>query len=403
MKDSEHSQGAGVLAPYVDGFETHLRKCGYSTGSRRLHLRLMRGLGRRMGDLGLGMPQLGDDMVEGFVRDRRAAGYRSGRSSRSLTPLLEYLRGAGVLALPQPRPPEGPVEILLAEYRQYLIGERGLAASTVQKELPLARSFLAGYVHDDGLDLSRVTADGVIGFMLACVARASTSTVQRTGTALRSLLRFLRVSGRVGPGLADAVPAAANWKLAALPKYLTAVQVDAMLASRDTGTTAGLRDAAVLRILSRMGLRAGEVESLKLRDIDWRRGEVTIHGKGNHHDRLPLPEDVGMAIVAYLRVRVTGIAGGGEVFVGLKAPHGALTRFAVTQIVARTAQQCGLGTVRAHRLRHTAATAMLQAGASLDDIGQVLRHQHVLTTAIYAKIDHDRLRPLARPWPGEPA
>jgi integrase/recombinase XerD len=153
-------------------------------------------------------------------------------------------------------------------------------------------------------------------------------------------------------------------------------------------------------VLVRLGLRASEAAALRLDDIDWRRGEICVRGKGNRHDRLPLPADVGQAIVAYLTAgRPDATAGSREVFIRVRAPQQALTRGAVTQVVARAAQRARLGTIYAHRLRHTAATGMLRAGGSLSEIGQVLRHRHALTTAIYAKVDTDALRPLARPWP----
>ncbi len=162
----------------------------------------------------------------------------------------------------------------------------------------------------------------------------------------------------------------------------------------------GRRDLAILTVLVRLGLRAGEAAALQLDDIDWRRGELTIHGKGNRHDRLPLPADVGQAIVAWLTAgRPDATAAGREVFMRVRAPHAALTRGAVTQVVARAAQRAGFGPIYAHRLRHTAATGMLRAGGSLPEIGQVLRHRHAFTTAIYAKVDIDALRLLARRWP----
>jgi integrase/recombinase XerD len=227
--------------------------------------------------------------------------------------------------------------------------------------------------------------------------------VQRTGTALRSLLRFLHLRGVIGASLVGAVPTAANWRLAGLPKYLTAEQAGMLLASCDLATAVGRRDLAILTLLARLGLRASEVAVLKLEDIDWRHGEITVRGKGDRHERLPLPADVGEAVVAYLSGFRPAATPGREVFLGTRAPHRALTRGAVTQVVARASHRCGLGTIYAHRLRHTAATRMLHAGASLEEIGQVLRHRDTLSTAGYAKVDHQRLRALARPWPGEDA
>jgi site-specific recombinase XerD len=180
-------------------------------------------------------------------------------------------------------------------------------------------------------------------------------------------------------------------------------QLRRLLASCDRATVTGRRDYAVLLLLSRLGLRAGEVAGLGLDDIDWRRSEITVVGKGDRAERLPLPADVGAAIAAYLRAGRPDTAAGRAVFIRVHAPHRALTPGGVTALVFDAAQRAGLGTIHAHRLRHTAATAMLRAGAPLVEVGQVLRHRSALTTAIYAKVDRDALAVLARPWPVDPA
>jgi integrase/recombinase XerD len=198
--------------------------------------------------------------------------------------------------------------------------------------------------------------------------------------------------------LVDAVPKVA-YRSPGLPRGLRPAQVEAMLASCDRTSVAGVRDYAVLTLLARMGLRAGEVAGLGLDDIDWRGGELAVAGKGGRTDRLPLPPDVGEAIVAYLRQARPPDALDRRVFIRVRAPHHGLTATGVTQAVAAAARRAGLGTVSAHRLRHSAATSMLAAGASLTEIGQVLRHRGPLTTSIYAKADTAALRALARPWP----
>jgi site-specific recombinase XerD len=217
-------------------------------------------------------------------------------------------------------------------------------------------------------------------------------------TALRSLLRYLQVAGVTPVGLGTAVPTLARWKLTGLPKALPADQVAALLASCDLTSEVGQRDTAILTVLSRLGLRIGEVAGLRLEDIDWRNGELAVTGKGRRTERLPLPADVGRAIVAYLtgsRPRTSAR----HVFLCVCAPHGPMARNTVTNVVARAARRAGLGVIHAHRLRHSAATAMLTAGASLAEIGQVLRHRHALTTTIYAKVDVGSLRQVARRWP----
>jgi integrase/recombinase XerD len=220
---------------------------------------------------------------------------------------------------------------------------------------------------------------------------------------LRSLLGFLYLDGVIDVSLAAAVPSAAAWSLTGLPKALDADQVAVLLACCDRATPTGCRDFAILTLLVRLGLRAGEVAALRLDDIDWRRGEITIRGKGNRQDRLPLPVDVGQAVVDYLQHARPAAARDRTVFVRAQAPSRALTSNGVTTVVVRAGGRAGIGLVGAHRLRHAAATAMLHAGGSLTEIGQVLRHRRVLTTAIYAKVDRQALRSVARPWPGDPA
>jgi site-specific recombinase XerD len=200
--------------------------------------------------------------------------------------------------------------------------------------------------------------------------------------------------------LAGAVPSSASWRLAGLPRALEPWQVQRLLGSCDRRTAAGRRDFAIMTVLARLGLRAGEVAGLELDDLDWRAGEIVVRGKGRRSERLPLPADVGEAIAAYLRQGRPASAQGRAVFVRVKAPHRALTTGGITQVVVSAGRRAGLGQIHAHRLRHSAATAMLRAGSSLEEIGQVLRHRAPLTTAIYAKVDRDALRQIARPWPG---
>lgn len=260
----------------------------------------------------------------------------------------------------------------------------------------LAAKFLDTRLRADGeLDL-HLDAAAVNAFVVAfgsCWPRA----VARMVTALRSLLRFLHVDGILAGPLT--VPSTAGWSLAGSPKALPRDHVERLLAACDRSTATGCRDYAVLLLLSRLGLRAGEVAALRLEDIDWHAGEITVRGKGNRHDRLPLPADVGTAIVAYLHRARPAAALDWTVFLRAQAPYRALTSVGVTTLVSIVGCRCGLGPVHAHRLRHSAATGMLAAGASLPEIGQVLRHRQVSTTAIYAKVDHERLRALARPWP----
>jgi site-specific recombinase XerD len=385
------------LVPYVDGFSVHLGQQGYAPSTVLIHLRRMGRLSRWLDGQGLDVSALRPVTINGFLAERWPD-----CSARSLAPLFGYLRAVGVMPGEEHPIVTSAVDVMLARYAGYLARERGLTEATITRNVGLVRPFLVAQLHDGHLDLGRLTAGEVTAFVLE-QSRQRPGGVPRLATALRSLLRFLHAEGLAESGLADAVLPVAKWKQAGLPQALRTEQVAALLASCDLRTAVGRRDLAVLTVLSRLGLRAGEVARLQLDDIDWRRGEITVTGsKGGRRERLPLPVDVGSVIVSYLtdgRPDTTLW----PVFLCARAPHRAMSRGAVTNVVARAASKAGLGTVHAHRLRHSTATAMLSAGASLTEIGQLLRHRHALTTTIYLKVDIEGLRTLARAWPSESA
>ncbi len=389
----------GPLEPHVVGFADELLRQGYSRFSAGQHLCFIAHLDRWMRTSGVELGELSDPMIERYLTERRTAGYVEYCSLRAMRPLLTYLAPVGVLPV-APAVRLDAVEELLACYRDYLIGERGLTPGTVRGYADCVRPFVATRLRgDDVLDLAGMTAADVTGFVLtACPGRA-VGSAKLIVCALRSLLRWLHLTGVISAPLAPAVPAVAGWRLSSLPKGLEPGQLLRLLAACDRRTPTGRRDYAILLLLSRLGMRAGEVAGLGLGDIDWRRGELAILGKGNRAERLPLPADVGTAIAAYLRRGRPDTADGRSVFVRVHAPHRALTTGGVTMVVFDAAQRAGLPKMHAHRLRHTAATAMLQAGSPLAEVGQVLRHRSPLTTAIYAKVDRNALSVLARPWP----
>ena len=311
---------------------------------------------------------------------------------------MEYLREIGVIAPAAPAVADGPLEELLAEYRSYLFVERRLSEHTVGGcYVPAARLFLSGRQGPGGLELERLGAADVSGFLAAECPKRSVSGARDLASALRSFLRFLHVTGLIELPLVWAVPPVANRRDRSLPRGLEAAAVKRLLASCDRRRTVGRRDYAVLLLLSRLGLRRGEVAAIQLEDVDWRAGELLIHGKGSRHDVLPLPADVGEAIVAYLRRRPRCETR--ALFVRVTAPLRGLSPHTVGSIVREACTRAGLPRVGAHRLRHTAATEMLRRGGSLSEIAQVLRHSELKTTNQYAKVDRNRLRTLARPWP----
>jgi len=388
----------GPLEPHVIGFAEELGRQGYSRTSAAQHVCFIAHLDRWMRAEGVGVDGLSGPVIERYLVQRRAAGYVEYRSVKALRPLLDYLAPLGVLPAAEEVPP-GPVEELLGRYRDYLVGERGLTPGTARGYVDFVRPFVVTRLRGEVLDLVGLTAAEVVGFVRSACPGRAVGSAKLIVCALRSLLGWLYVTGQVPTSLASAVPSVAGWRLSGLPKGLEPGQLRRLLAACDRRTRTGRRDYAMVLLLSRLGLRAGEVARLGLDDIDWRRGEITVRGKGNRVERLPLPADVGAAIAAYLRRGRPATAEGRSVFVRVHAPHRALTTGGVTMVVFDAAQRAGLPKLHAHRLRHTAAAAMLHAGSPLPEVGQVLRHRSVLTTAIYAKVDRDALAVLARPWP----
>ena len=390
----------GPLGRYAPGFGAHLVGQGYAPSSAEDQPRLMAHLSRWLVEQRAESAALTPELVGRFLVARRA-GYVKLTSRRALAPLLGYLDGLGVL--PEPLTEQsGPVERLLADYRDYLVRERGLAAGTVRLREQVARLFLRERPEPLELALRRLGPGEVTAFVLdQCRSgRRGGSSAKTLTSGLRSLLWFLHVAGWVPVPLAPTVPSVAGWRLASLPRALEARQVERLLASCDRSTALGRRDFAVLTLLWRLGLRSFEVAALSLDDIDWRASELTIRGKGSASERLPLPHDVGQALVDYLRAGRPRVACR-QVFVRARAPLRAVSPAGVRSVVHHACDRAGLQRVGAHRLRHTVATELLRAGASLQQIAQVLRHTSWASTAVYTKVDRASLRTLARPWPLE--
>src|ERR1039457_5340964 len=419
MKVSSWARIPGPLDRYLRGFGEELARLGYAPRGVQWQLQLAGHLNAWLAEAGRGSADLDAATAEEFLAARRALGYVHFLSAKALKPLLEYLRQAGAAPLSVTVAAVTPADALLERFRSYLTSERGLTAGTAWNYVHLVRPFVAGRQGADGVDLAALTAGEVAEFVVAESRVRPAKGTQHLVSALRSLLGFAHVNGLIGVSLAEAVPAGprgrlaglplfpasgtapwvASWRVAGLPRFLEPGQAGALLASCDTGTVNGRRDLAILTVLVRLGLRSGEVAGLALEDIDWRGGEGRIRGKGGRIEKLPLPADAGETLAAYLRDGRPPAALDRSVFIRVKAPHRGLPPTGTPQAVAAASKRAGLGTIYAHRLRHTAATGMLRAGASLAEVGQVLRHRHPDTTAIYAKVDTEALRALARPWP----
>lgn len=291
----------------------------------------------------------------------------------------------------------GPAKELLEEFVAFLRSERGLSELSIEAYVSDVRRFVA---HVGVGDLSVLTAAAVAQVVSSELAAGrAPATVARFGSALRSFLRYCFMAGIVDHDLSAAVLPVSSRRRSLLPKGITPPEVAAMLATCDRGDARGRRDFAVMVSILRLGLRASEVASLRLDDIDWRAGQLTVRGKRGRVDQLPLPADVGTAIAAYLRDGRPRDVAAREVFLSMGPSPVAMNRGGVTRVVATASRRAGLEVVRAHRLRHTAASDMLERGAALAEIGQVLRHRSPASTVIYARVDVQRLRTIARPWP----
>lgn len=287
---------------------------------------------------------------------------------------------------------------LLTRYREHLVHEKGLAYPTVAGYQTVARQFLNAFVRRTDAGLSQLSAKFVTEFVIDAADHRPTGTTRHRVTALRSLLRFLYLDGRA-PDLVGVVPKVAGWRGAGLPQGLQPGEFERLLRGCDVESASGRRDRAMLMVVGRLGLRVGELVRLDLSDIDWGRAEVTVRGKARRDERLPLPSDVGEALAEYI-LHGRGGTPLGPVFIrdGDRADRPWTTK-AVRSALEVACCRASVAPVRPHALRHMAATDMLRAGASLIEVGQVLRHRSLSTTAIYTKVDIEPLRALARPWP----
>jgi len=388
----------GPLAPYASPFRGQLLGLDYSPSSAATHLVLMAQLSRWLDATKLLPAELSPERVQEFLTANRSQGHRFPKSSRGSELLVNFLRNEGVV-------PERGVAVLtetdglLERFRCYLVSERGLAAGTVGNHVHAARLFLGRLDLNDLDGLQELRPSRINEFIVAESRCRSVSSTKCLVTGLRSLLRFFHVEGITPGSLVGAVPTVSGWAMTWLPRAADPTSVKRLLASCDRGTVKGRRDYAILMVLTRLGLRVGEAAALKLDDVDWRRGELVVRGKANRLEPLPLPADVGQALAAYLK-HARPRSEHRELFLRVLAPHRGLTGGAVIVVVRSACDRADLAPIAAHKLRHTVASELLRAGAGLPEIGQVLRHRSIASTAIYTKVDTARLRELARPWPG---
>jgi len=392
----------GPLANDIDRFAAMLSSRGYAHSTARDKLRLLGRLSEWLRQRNLGAADLDERLIDRFRRHR----VRRGRVDRATVPtcraLLAFLRETGRVLAPDEVIEHSALDRLAHDFAHYLTRERGLAPATLLNYVPIARGFLRERFGDAAPRLDELSPRDVHQFVLRQSRIVSRRRAQLIVSALRSFLRYLRLRGDITTELAAAVPTVASWRLTELPKALPPAQVERLLHSCDRRTPAGRRDYAILLLLARLGLRAGEVVAMILDDIDWESGVVIVRGKGARHEPLPLPQDVGEALVDYLR-NGRARCETRRVFVRLHAPRcGFASSCAIEDVVHRALARAGLDPAfkGAHLLRHSLATRLLKHGASLAEIGELLRHRRPETTQIYAKVDLASLRALVQPWPG---
>lgn len=386
----------GPLEAVARGFEAELVRRGFARKSLVNQLRLLAHLSRWLEAQGITVDALTAQEVEDFLRERRCT-HTGLFSRRALGPVLDWLACEGVIPDEAAAVPAAADVAELVEFEAYLRSERRLADSTIAASMARARRFWAGYVPAGGI--GELTAAEVTRALLDEGVTRRPVSVKAFGYTLRSLLRFLFIAQITSHDLSLATLVIRSPQPSRLPVGVDRDDVAALLAGCDRDTGAGLRDYAVLLLLVRLGLRAIEVARLQLNDIDWHRAEILVRGKGNRDERLPLPHEIGEAVVAYLRDARPADARFREVFAASRAPWRSLTREAVGGIVQRACDRAGLARFGAHRLRHTLGEQMVAVAVPLDAIGQVLRHKTSLTTAGYARVDVAALRALAQPWP----
>lgn len=392
---------ASVFAAHLDGFCAWLGGLGYGAGTIRAKLRVVDALARWMVEVGLAMEDLDEGRASEFIEAWRRRGLTHRGFERTVLQLIEHLRASGCVAVPVVERDDAPGALLLARYEEFLVRERALAASTIAAYLFVVRAFVDERFAVGGGRPDALRAGEVRDFLLARARCVPPRRAQAVACALRSFLRFLFLRGVTSVDLSLAVPTVRQWRLASVPRDLPERDVERLLQGCDRSTATGRRNFAMLLLFARLGLRASEVLALDLDDLCWREGEIVVRGKGGVRHRLPLLADVGEALACYLREgRPAGSSR--RVFVCARAPHrGFSNPSSVSTIVARAFARAGIESSArgAHTLRHSLATAMMRRGASLAEVGEVLRHRSQGSTEIYAKLDFDALRDVALPWP----
>jgi integrase/recombinase XerD len=401
---AEAPEPVGLPHSHIALFLAKLRAAGYSERTLKKKRSVADTFVEWSQRNSIGLHQLSEDCITAFLGrspERHIAREQFERSALRL--LLVYLRRDAGVSGPLPSPCPSPVDELVCRYVDYLRKDRGLAENSILVYVPFVRDLLRDQVSSVGdLAVEAFDAATIRSFLLSHVRERSGEYRRLLATSLRSFFRFLFLRGDLAVDLSLCVPTVRKCQKPGVPAFLSPDEIDQVLAATDQSTTTGRRDYAILLLLARLGLRAGEIVTLELNDIRWRIGEIVIRGKGRVIESLPLPADVGAALAQYLR-EDRSVREGRRVFRRVYAPPVGLTGpAAVGHIVRLSLSRAGVqrsGRGAAHLFRHGLGTQMIRKGASLAEISQVLRHRSLNTTAIYAQVSFEALRTVATPWP----
>ena len=393
-------EAGGPLHSYIPDFTDSLANRGYSKQCITYKVHLVRAFDQWVRQRRIKMEGFTEKRIQGFIRHRAKRYSKKRGDAATLRSLLKRLQKANVVSYLQPK--MSALDQLQLRFAQHLKEQRGLRPKSVRQYLFHSRRFLVERFAAGPFSLSELNAQDIVRCILRQARIVSPHAARCMAKALRSLLRFLQQSGEIVIDLAARVPSVANWNLSGLPKYLLPQQVNLVLRKSNQDDPIVRRDRVILLLLARLGLRAAEIVDMRLDDIDWEAGELTVRGKGGRLDKLPLPRDVGRALAHYLK-QLRPPCTCRKVFIRSAAPHEGLADSAAVDIVVQRAlRRAGISPPNrgAHLFRHSLATQMLRNGASMSEIARVLRHQSESSTAIYAKVDLSALRSIAQPWPG---
>ena len=391
------------IDPYLESFLRSFAVANYTVRTIKAYRQLARELGRLMDVEDIAPAAITRDIADRLALEMPARPKSSVRAGNLARRFVQHLITLGVASPTPLTEAQMARAVLFADYEAYLIKQRGLSPRTIYHTLRFADRFLDHCFGDEMIDLPAIRAADVVAFVQQLTARKRPYRDKTVGTHLRAFFQYLFARGITSANLALCVPKPTRRWDARLPRYLSSHEVDTVLAWVRSNPRHGTRDYAMLLLMARLGLRAPEVIAIELDDIDWRAGELLVRGKGQRHDRVPIPPDVGEAIARYLRedrVSATSRA----LFVTLRAPNGPFSNGQVVnemlkQAFAATGVKPPMPYVGSHVLRHSLATGMVRAGASLEEVGDMLRHRSRASTMIYAKLDIEGLRSIAQPWP----